>query len=402
MMKPLSGIKVIDFTRVLAGPYCTMLLGDLGADVVKIESASGGDPLRHQGPPFLHGNGMTYLAANRNKRSLTLNLKSERGAALARRLCARADVLVENFRPDVMARLGLGYGQLEPENPGLIYASISGFGADGPDSLSGAFDLTIQALGGYMSITGDPEGRPIKLGTSAFDLAAGMNCQAAILAALLQRRVSGRGQKVETSLLESQVVCLADVALQYLTTSVLPGRHGAAHAREAPHKVFRTADGWLLISAAEQTSFAALVAVLERPGMGRDPRFADPALRARHRVELYRILDEAVRRRETDELVDRLARAGVNHARVNSIADALSCCRDNLDREMVRHVPGPEGRRLPQMASAVRYSGFDVEQDWTAPPLEPGEHRAAVLRDWLQMDESDIADLAGDGIIEPA
>lgn len=396
--KPLTGIKVVDFTRVLAGPYCAMLLGDLGADVIKIELPLGGDPIRRQGPPFLHGNGMTYLAANRNKRSLTLDLKSARGTALARRLCNEADVLVENFRPDVMARLGLGYPQLSQDNPRLIYASISGFGADGPDSLCGAFDLTIQALGGYMSITGDPDGRPIKLGNSAFDLAAGMNCQSAILAALIQRHTTGKGQKIETSLLESQVVCLANVALEYLITRALPARYGAAHAREVPHKVFRTADGWLLIAAASQQQFLLLVDALERRELGDDPRFADAASRVEHRSQLLRELDDAVRGFDTETLSCRLARAGVMHTRVNSIADALDYCR-SVHRDMVRSLPDGTGGTLPQVASAATYSGFDVHDGWTSPPQRPGEHGPAVLRDWLGMEDREIAALQAEGVI---
>jgi succinate--hydroxymethylglutarate CoA-transferase len=396
--KPLTGIKVIDFTRVLAGPYCSMLLGDLGADVVKIELPDGGDALRHQGPPFLHDNGVTYLAANRNKRSLTLDLKSARGMALAHRLCNEADVLVENFRPDVMPRLGFGYPQLSRDNPRLIYASISGFGADGPDSLCGAFDLTIQAIGGYMSITGDPDGRPIKLGTSAFDLAAGMNCQSAILAALIHRQATGLGQKIETSLLESQVVCLANVALEYLITDALPAKHGAAHAREVPHKVFRTADGWLLIAAASQPHFLRLVNALDRPDLGDDPRFADATSRVEHRRELLRELDHAVRGFDTAALAERLSQAGVAHTPINSIADALDYCR-GVHREMVRALPDGRGGVLPQIASAATYSGFDVHHGWTPPPLRPGEHGAAILRDWLAMEDQEIAVLEADGVI---
>lgn len=396
--KPLTGIKVVDFTRVLAGPYCAMLLGDLGADVIKIELPEGGDPIRHQGPPFLHGNGMTYLATNRNKRSLTLDLKSARGMALAHRLCNEADVLVENFRPDVMARLGLDYPRLSQGNPRLVYASISGFGADGPDSLCGAFDLTIQAIGGYMSITGEPDGRPIKLGNSAFDLAAGMNCQSAILAALIQRQTTGKGQKIETSLLESQVVCLANVALEYLLTKALPARYGAAHAREVPHKVFQTADGWLLIAAASQPQFLLLAEALDRRELGDDPRFADAASRAEHRRQLMLELDDAVRGFDTATLADRLARAGVAHTRVNSIADALDYCRA-VHRDMVRTLPDGANGELPQVASAAVYSGFDVHDGWTSPPRRPGEHGRAVLTDWLDMAEEEIAALKAEGVI---
>jgi crotonobetainyl-CoA:carnitine CoA-transferase CaiB-like acyl-CoA transferase len=395
--RPLTGIKVIDFTRVLAGPYCAMLLGDLGADVVKIELPGIGDAIRWQGPPFFHGNGMTYLAANRNKRSLALDLKSERGKELALRLCAQADVLVENFRPDVMPRLGLGFEALHRINPRLVYASISGFGADGPDSLQGAFDLTIQAICGYMSITGDPLGRPIKLGTSAFDLIAGMNCRSAILAALLQRGSTGRGQKVETSLLESQVVALANAALEYLITSVLPAKHGAAHPSRVPHKAFQTADGWVVIGAADRAGFAALLSVIGRSDLLADPRYQDGASRVEHRASLYEILDREIRAAVSTDLVARLAAAGVSCNAVNTIEQALAYCR-SVHRDMIVQLQHPVYGQVPSVASAVTYSAFDANAGWTAPPLV-GEHSAGVLQQWLGLSEAETRELAASGVI---
>jgi crotonobetainyl-CoA:carnitine CoA-transferase CaiB-like acyl-CoA transferase len=395
--RPLTGIKVIDFTRVLAGPYCAMLLGDLGADVVKIELPGIGDAIRRQGPPFFHGNGMTYLAANRNKRSLALDLKTERGKALALRLCSQADVLVENFRPDVMPRLGLGFDALRSANPRLVYASISGFGADGPDSLQGAFDLTIQAICGYMSITGDPDGRPIKLGTSAFDLVAGMNCRSAILAALLARASTGRGQKVETSLLESQVVALANTALEYLITAVLPAKHGAAHASRVPHKAFQTADGWAVIGASDASGFAALLTVIGRTDLLADSRFQSDRSRVEHRVSLYEILDSEIRSAFTADLVARLSAAGVMCTAVNTIEQALAYCR-SAHRDMIVQLDHPVYGRVPSAGSAVTYSSFDAHEGWTAPPLV-GEHSAVVLQQWLGLTEQETAELAASGVI---
>lgn len=375
-----------------------MLLGDLGADVVKVEIPAGGDPLRRQGPPFLHGNGMTYLAANRNKRSLALDLKTERGRLLALRLCERADVLIENFRPDVMPRLGLGHAAIAALNPGLVYASISGYGADGPESLSGAFDLTIQAIGGYMSVTGDAQGRPIKLGTSAFDLVAGMNCQAAILAALIQRGRSGRGQKVETSLLDGQIAFLESAALSYLMTSVLPAKHGAAHAGQVPHKAFATLERrWVVIDAASQARFAALAAALGREALCQDPRFAGVDARAHHRDALYGILDREINAMPATVLMEKLAAHGLGAVPVNSIEEALAYC-EATHRGMVRTLHHPDYGNVPQMGSAVTYSAFDIEDGWTAPPLV-GEHSAEVLRDWLELDDAEIAGLRAGSII---
>lgn len=379
--KPLSGIRVLDFTRFFAGPYCAQLLGDLGADVVKVEIPDGGDPLRGQGPPFHHGNGITFYATNRNKRSVTLDLQSDAGKATARKLCLAADVVLENFRPDVMPRLGLGYEHLAPDAPRLVYASISGFGPDGPDRLQGAFDLTIQALGGYMAITGEPGGPPIKLGTSAFDMLAGMNCQAGILAALLQRATTGRGQKVETSLLESEVAFLVNAAMEYLLTGYEPRKWGSEHAQQVPYKAFQTADGWAVIAGGFQNLYEAFMKVLGREDLVADPRFAKMAGRVTNRVELYRILDAEVRKFGTDDLIAQLEAGKVPCAPVNDMAKVFAH-RQVQHRRMQLSLEHPTYGAVPSLGSAIKFSGFDVHEGWTAPPLL-GEHTGDVLRDWL-------------------
>jgi succinate--hydroxymethylglutarate CoA-transferase len=389
--KPLSGIRIVDFTRVFAGPYCAMLLADLGAEVVKVELPGSGDPLRTQGPPFHHGIGITFLAANRNKRSLTLDMQTAEGKQIAYRLCMEADVVLENFRPDVMPRLGLGYERLSAGNPRLIFASISGLGADGPDMLQGAFDLTIQAVGGYMSITGEPDGKPIKLGTSAFDMIAGMNCQSAVLAALLQRATTGRGQKVETSLLEGQVAFLANAALEYLLTGTNPRKWGSEHAQQAPYKAFETADGWAVIGAGYQNIFAAFLGVLGREDLLDDPRFTDLAGRVTNREALYAILDCEVIKYKTMDLIGALEAAKVPCAPVNDM-EAVFRHRQVLHRGMLRHVEHQAYGALPQMGSATKFSAFDVATDWTAPPLL-GEHSEEVLREWLGLSGESIAAL---------
>jgi crotonobetainyl-CoA:carnitine CoA-transferase CaiB-like acyl-CoA transferase len=389
--KPLAGIKVVDFTRVFAGPYCTMLLADVGADVVKIEMPGEGDPLRAQGPPFHHGIGITFLATNRNKRSITLNLQTEEGQKIARRLCRQADVVVENFRPDVMPRLGLGYEEVARDNPGLVYASLSGMGADGPDMRMGAFDLTIQAIGGYMSITGEPGGQPIKLGTSAFDMIAGMNCHAAVLAALLQRKDSGRGQKVDTSLLEGEVAFLANAALEYLLTGNEPRKWGSEHAQLVPYKAFATADGFAVIGAGYQNFFEAFMDVLGRRDLIDDARFRELAGRVTNREALYALLDPEVRKHQTAELLARLDAVKVPCSPVNDMSQVFSSPQV-LHRRMLRPVQHPDYGELPQLGPAAKYSAFDVEAGWTAPPLL-GEHTAEVLRDWLDIGAADIARL---------
>lgn len=389
--KPLAGLKVIDFTRVFAGPYCTMLLGDLGADVVKVELPGSGDALRTQGPPFHHGIGVTFLAANRNKRSLTLDMSSDAGKKLAHRLVMEADILVENFRPDVMPRLGLGYDQLRELRPDLIYASISGLGADGPDMRQGAFDLTIQAIGGYMSITGERNGAPIKLGTSAFDMIAGMNCQSAILAALLQRSSTGLGQKIETSLLEGEVAFLANAAIEYLLTGVNPGKWGSEHSQLVPYKAFKTADGYAVIGAGYQNLFEAFVKVLGREELITDPRFTDVAGRVTHRDALYALLDPEVEKHPTQDLVVRLEAVKVPASPVNNMEQVLGH-RQVRHRGMVRMTEHPEYGQMPQLGPAAKYSAFDVAADWSAPPLL-GEHSAEVLADWLGVGSDEFEQL---------
>lgn len=395
--KPLAGLKVIDFTRVFAGPYCTMLLADLGADVVKVELPGEGDPLRTQGPPFHHGLGITYLAANRNKRSLTLDMSTAEGKQIAFDLCKGADVLVENFRPGVMPRLGLAYERLKEVNPRLVYASISGMGADGPDKDLGAFDLTIQAIGGYMSITGERDGEPIKLGTSAFDMIAGMNCQTAVLAALLQRSMTGAGQKVETSLLEGEVAFLANAALEYLLTGRNPQKWGSEHAQQVPYKAFETADGWAIIGAGYQNIWTSFLGVIGREDLQQDPRFADLAGRVTHRDALYEILDAEVRKHGTSDLLARLDAAKVPCAPVNNMEQVFSH-RQVLHRGMLRPVEHPSYGTLPQIGPASKYSAFRVEEGWTAPPLL-GEHSEEVLREWLGLPADSIEQLRTQRII---
>ena len=379
-MKPLAGIRVLDFTRIYAGPYCTMLLGDHGADVVKVEMPEG-DPLRHQGPPFLHGNGMSFIAANRNKRSIVLDLKREEDRDRALALASRADVIVENFRPDVMKRLGLDYQALARDNPRLVYASLSGMGADGPDSDMGAFDLTIQALGGFMSITGERGGQPIKLGTSVFDLVCGLNAYSAIVLSLYRRKQTGTGQRVETSLLESEVAFLVDAAMEYLVSGHVRGRWGSEHSQLVPYKVFETSDGMVVIGAGYDSVFKPFLQVLGREDLLADPRFATQAARVENRDAVYAVLDAEVRRHATAELAARLEKAGVPHAPVNDMKQVFEH-RQVLHRGMLRWLEHPQQGAVPTLGPAVKYSGFDVAADWAAPPAL-GEHDAEVLDEWL-------------------
>lgn len=394
--KALTGIRVLDFTRLFAGPFCTMLLGDLGADVVKVEAPEG-DPIRAQGPPFFGGQSMSYLAVNRNKRSLRLDMKTPQGRDLAHRLALSADVIVENFRPGVMDRLGLGYDELAAKNPRLIYASISGMGADGPDRDIGAFDLTIQAIGGYMSITGERGSKPIKLGTSAFDLICGQYASTAIATALFDRTRSGCGQRIQTSLFESEISFLVDAGMEYLLTGQNRTKWGSEHAALVPYKAFQTADSWIVIGAGVQNLFEAFLKVLGREDLKDDPRFADLGKRVTNREALYAILDAEVRKHATATLAEQLSAASVPSAPVNDMAAVFSH-RQALHRGMLQRVVHPAYGEIPVIGPAVKFSGFDVAAEWTSPPLI-GEQSEAVLKDWIQVDTAELASLRSAGCL---
>jgi len=397
MEKPLAGIRVLDFTRLFAGPFCTMHLGDLGADVVKVEEPSGGDPIRAQGPPYHVGYGMSFFAGNRNKRSIVLDMGRPEGKTLGRRLALRADVIVENFRPGVMDRFGLGYEVLSQENPGLVYASLSGFGADGPFKDRGAFDLTIQAEGGYMSITGERGGAPVKLGTSAFDLICGLYAKGGILAALLQRGKTGRGQLIETSLLEAEIAFLVNAAMEYLITGNIPGKCGSEHPQLVPYKAFRTQDGWLVIGAGMQRLCESFLRVIRREDLLKDPRFVDLGARVANRDAVYGELDAEVLKYTTADLLQRLNAAGVPCSPVNNMAEVFRHPQV-LHREMLQYLDHPVYGRVPTVGPAVKYSGYDVKADWTAPPML-GEHTWPVLKEWLGLSQSELETMAAAGII---
>lgn len=376
--KPLHNVRILDFTRFLSGPYGTMLLGDLGADVLKLEDPRGGDPLRVQGPPFYRGDGVTFHASNRNKKSLLANLKDAKDLERVRQLCMEADVVVENFRPGVMDQLGLGYDALSTLNPKLIYASISGFGADGPMASQGAFDLTVQAYAGYLSITGDRDGAPAKPGTSAFDLIAGMNVCSGILAAILHRTQTGRGQRVETSLMEGQVAFLANAALEYLYGFGVPGRLGSEHPQLVPYKVFETSDGWMVIGAGVQNIFEMLAKALGLADLILDPRFKSLEARLGNREHVNLTIERETRKRSTVALVHLLTEAGVPCSAVNTL-DQVFASSQVHHRNMVVRVAPDSPQEVATVGSSIKYSAFDVAEGWSVPPAlgEGGEDMAA-------------------------
>lgn len=387
---PLDGIRVLDFTRVLAGPYCTMFLGDLGAEVVKVEQPGVGDDTRGWGPPFAGGESAYFLCVNRNKKSITVDLKSKQGVALLRRLAGCADVLIENFRPGTMERLGLGEKDLRAANPRLIYASLSGFGADGPMSDAPGYDLIVQAWGGLMSITGQPDGEPTKVGVAIIDLVAGLMLGKSIAAALFAREKTGVGQKIDTSLLEAEVACLINVGSNYLVEGSIPRRWGNAHPSIVPYQSFKTADGYLVIGVASEGIWRRFCAAIGRAEWADNPRFAKNANRVENRGALVAAIAEIFQGRETDAWLKRLNEAGVPCAPVQTV-DQVFKAPQVLHREMLVEVEHPTAGTMPMAGIPVKFSATPASV--RLPPPLLGQHTEEVLESWLGMNDKEISEL---------
>jgi crotonobetainyl-CoA:carnitine CoA-transferase CaiB-like acyl-CoA transferase len=369
---PLAGLRVLDLSRILAGPFATMQLADLGADVIKVEAPGRGDETRRWGPPFAaDGTAAYFLAINRNKRAITLDLARPAAAALARRLALAADVVVENFLPGRLRRFGLDHDSLAATNPRIVTCTISGYGSDGPAAERPGFDFLIQAEGGIMSITGQQGDQPTKVGVAIADLAAGLFATIGILAALRERDATGHGRQVEISLLDAQVGMLANQAMNWLVGGVTPAPMGNAHPNISPYESYRTRDGSIAIGVGTERQFARLAEALGVPELARDPRFQGNAERVAHRAELKRLLERQLAERGRREWLERLAAAGVPAAPINSIPEVFA---DPLVRERVLvEVDG-----VPQVRSPVRVDGRPVAVD-SAPP-ELGRDTDAVLR----------------------
>ena len=393
---PLHGVRVLDLSRVLAGPYCTMFLGDLGADVVKVEQPGSGDDTRSWGPPFQGGESAYFLCVNRNKRSVTLDLKTPDGMELLRRLALEADVLMENFRPGTLAGWGLSEAEVRRQNPRLIYAALSAFGASGPMKDRPGYDLAVQAWGGLMSVTGPADGEPSKVGVAIIDVVAGLMLGKSIAAALYARERTGRGQRIETSLMEAEVASLVNAGSNYLVTGEAPGRWGNAHPNIVPYQSFATADGHLVVAAANEAIWTRFCQGVGKPELAADPRFDTNAHRVENRDALLAILDDLFRSRTGREWVELLNRIGVPCSPVQDIRQVFDSPQVR-EREMLREIDHPT-------AGKVRMAGLPVKFSETpaairlAPPLL-GEHNDLVLKDWLGLDEADAAELRGRGAL---
>ena len=403
----LSHIRVLDLSRVLAGPWCGQILGDLGAEVIKVERPRTGDDTRHWGPPYLKdqqgentSEAAYYLSANRNKQSLTLDFTQPEGQRIIRELVAQCDVLLENFKVGGLAAYGLDYESLKAINPKLVYCSITGFGSDGPYAQRAGYDFMIQGLGGLMSLTGraeDEEGAgPVKVGVALTDILTGLYATVGVLAALNRREHSGVGQHVELALLDVQVACLGNQALNYLTTGVAPKRMGNAHPNIVPSQDFPTADGDIILTVGNDGQFRKFAEVAGHPEWAGDPRFASNKARVAHRKELVPMIRQVTVFRTTAEWVAILEQAGVPCGPINDLAQVFADPQVQA-RGLRVEMPHPLAGHVPQVASPLRLSASPV--DYRMPPPLLGEHSEALLQRLLGCAPEQIDTLRRAGVI---
>jgi crotonobetainyl-CoA:carnitine CoA-transferase CaiB-like acyl-CoA transferase len=397
-VKPLQGIKVLDLSRVLAGPWCTQLLADLGAEVVKVERPGSGDDTRHWGPPW-HGAGERrvaayFLSANRGKKSAAIDFGAEEGAALVRQLAAKADVIVENFKVGGLEKFGLDAKSLRAANPRLIYASITGFGQDGPSADRAGYDYIIQGMGGLMSITGLPDGEPgggpMRVGVAVVDLFTGLYTCASILAALYQRERTGEGAHIDMALFDTQLAMLANQASNALVSGKDPPRQGVTHPNIVPYQPFMAADQPIIIAVGNDRQFARLAELCGHPEWASDQRFANNAARVANRTDIVQRVADCIRLKPAAEWQAQLEAAGIPSGPINSITQALSDVQAQ-HRAMVRTIAG-----IPLVGSPVRLDGERADSDLPPPML--GEHTLAIVEE-LGLGAADIARLGEAGVI---
>jgi crotonobetainyl-CoA:carnitine CoA-transferase CaiB-like acyl-CoA transferase len=403
---PLSHIRVLDLGRIMAAPWATQILADLGADVIKVERPGVGDDTRSWGPPFLHDNrggdareAGYFLSVNRGKRSITVDITTEQGQAVVRRIAASADVVIENFKAGALAKFGLDAASLRAIKPDLVYCSITGFGQDGPRRDQAAYDFAIQAMGGLMSVTGEkdhlPGGGPQKVGVPVVDLMTGMYAAVAILAALTRRGAGGSGETIDIGMLDVSAALLANQAMNYLLTDKAPTRGGNRHPNIQPQDVFDCADGQIVLAVGNDGQFVKLCEILRHPEWAKDERFATNSARVRNNLSLTPMLNHAFGTHRRDDLLASLDEAGVPAAPINSVKEVFDD-RQIRHRQMLRHVEHPFAAALPQVASPIWLSGapLDVRR---APPLL-GQDTAEVLSE-LGYDAEAIASFSIEGVI---
>ena len=406
-MGALSHLRVLDLSRVLAGPWAGQILADLGADVIKVERPGSGDDTRAWGPPFLKdalgentSEAAYYLSANRNKRSVTIDFTQPEGQRLVRELAAKSDIVIENFKVGGLAAYGLDYSSLKAVNPKLVYCSITGFGQTGPYAKRAGYDFMIQGLGGLMSLTGRPEGEdgagPMKVGVALTDILTGLYSTVAILAALAHRDQQGIGQHIDMALLDVQVACLANQAMNYLTTGTPPRRLGNAHPNIVPYQDFPTADGNFILTVGNDGQFRRFAEVAGHPQWADDPRFATNKQRVAHRAELVVLIRQATVFKTTAEWVSQLEAAGVPCGPINDLSQVFQDPQV-VARELAVSLAHPLAGSVPQVASPIRLSETPVQYRH-APPLL-GEHTEAVLLQVLGVDADSLRRLRETGVV---
>ncbi len=400
-MRPLEGIRILDLTRVVSGPFCTMILGDLGADVIKIEEPVSGDDSRAFGPPFVGGESAYYLSVNRNKRSCCIDLKSDDGRALLERMIPACDVLVDNFRPGTLERLGLGDPRLLALNPALIRCSITGFGRDGREAHRPGYDLIIQGESGLMDITGFPDGPPTKVGTSIADLVTGLYAVQAILAAVLHRTRTGDSDRIDVSMLDSMASLLTFNAGMYFATGSSPVRRGNAHPTIFPYETFEAADGWINLGVANDKFWLLFCGEIGVEGLATDPRFDTAPRRVENRQVLRSVLEPILRRRTRCDWLSALDRVGVPCGAIKSVAEV---CEAAAGRGQVAEMDHPTAGRIRAVMSPFRYAdrpagGAAGAPTAPTPPPCQGEQSAQILAELAGVEAADYAALEARAIV---
>lgn len=399
MAKALDGVVVLDLSRVLAVPFCTQMLSDLGATVWKVESPWG-DDTRRWGPPFIEGESSYFLSVNRGKKSLALDLKDQRTQELVRRLAIRADVLVENFKTGDLSRYGLGYEELSALNPRLVYASITGYGGTGPRAREAGYDTVVQGMAGIMSVTGDPDRPPMKVGVPWIDVLTGLTAVVGILAALREREVSGRGQRVDLSLFDVGVMAMVNALQGYLMTGEPPVRMGNVHPTVSPVGTFEASDGWFIVTAGNDEQYRRLCEALGRPDLWEDERLKDNAGRLEHREELGKELAVIFGSRSRGEWLERLGEARVPASPIYDLSETLADPQAEA-RNLVWRVPHPTLGEIPLAANALQHMSRTPARPVSPPPLL-GEHTREVLEEALGLSAAELDDLERNGVIPAA
>ena len=395
MASALENVKVVDLTRTLAGPFCTMLLGDMGADVVKIEEPERGDEIRSWLPFWEGGESTQFTTFNRNKRSLSLNLREPEGRDIVRSLAKDADLMLESFRAGALERMGLGYADIQAINPGIVYCSISGYGRTGPLAEKPGYDLIIQAYSGLMDLTGEPDGLPLRVGFSLVDLFTGMMAYGSVLTALYHRRQTGQGQYLEAALLDGQVAALSYHATAYLATGVVPQRMGSGHPGLVPYQSFPAADGYFIVGVANEGLWQRFCAAIERPDLLDDPRFRTNDDRVAHRAECVELLRDIFRTRPVAEWVEIIERGGVPCGPINKVDEVINSPQVQA-RNMIAHIPHPTEPEMRVPNSPLKLAATPPEVRRPSPLL--GQHNAEILTE-LGYTPEKIAALREKGVI---